>query len=66
MAKKVTAQVVGGDPLTFDDLETIGDLRKEMDLGPEFTATMNDEPAKDDTKLTSFAYVSFAESVKGA
>lgn len=65
MADKITAQVLGGQPKTFDDVETVGDLRKELKLERGYTATVNGEPADDDQDLNDYEFVSFAPAVKG-
>lgn len=63
---KVTAQVVGGALKQFDGVETISELREEMNLGSNYQATVNGEPAEDTHELKDYEFVSFAQKVKGA
>lgn len=64
MAQKINAQVIGGSPRTFDDVQTVGDVAKLM--GAEgYTATVNGEPAQLTDTLEDYSYVNFAPAVKG-
>lgn len=65
MAKQVQAQVAGGDIKTFKNVETVRDLRVKLDLGKDHSATVNGEPAKDDSELEDFQFVAFAPKVAG-
>lgn len=61
----VHAAVVGGEPQRVKDVETVGDVRARLELANTYTATVNGEPADDDTYLESEQFVSFAQAVKG-
>lgn len=65
MAKKITAQVLGGQPKTFDGVDTIEDLKKKLTLGDGYAASVNGEPADDDYELNDYEFVSLAPAVKG-
>lgn len=65
MAQKITAQAVGGQPKTFDNVERVGDVKREMEL-ESYQATVNGEPADDDYELSDYEFVSLAPKVKGA
>lgn len=65
MAQKVTAQAVGGQPKVFDNIETVGELKEQMNLG-SYQASVNGEPADDDYALSDYEFVSLAPKVKGA
>lgn len=65
MATKITAQAVGGQPKTFDNIQTVGELKEEMGL-PTYQASVNGEPADDDQELNDYEFVSLAPKVKGA
>lgn len=65
MAQNVTAQVMGGQPKIFSDVETIKDLKGKLGLS-NHTATINGEPASDDESLDDYNFVTFAPAVKGA
>jgi hypothetical protein len=64
MGKKVTVQAIGGDAITLENAATVGDAKRELDL-PNYTATVNGNPAKDSDALPDFAFVSLAPPVKG-
>jgi len=64
MAKKVTAQVVGGASKTVE-ANTVGDLKRMLNV-PNHTATVNGETASNDTVLSDFNFVHLAPAVKGA
>lgn len=65
MAQKVTVQAVGGQPKVFDNIETVGELKEQMNLG-SYQASVNGEPADDDYELSDYEFVSLAPKVKGA
>ncbi len=65
MAKKVTAQVFGGDPQVFDDCATVGDVKAKMRV-PNHTALLNKELATNGDALSDYDVVSLAPAVKGA
>lgn len=66
MARKVTAQVMGGQAQTFDGVDTIGDLKEKLGLGSaNYAASINGDPADNDDELEDFNFVSFAPPVKG-
>lgn len=62
---KITAKVVGGAPQDFDDVETVGDVRKRLKLDKGYAATVNGEPEDDNYELNDYEYVTFAPAVKG-
>jgi hypothetical protein len=65
MAKKITTQVSGGETKTLERVETVADVRRELDLDDTYSASINGEPASDDEELEDYNFVSFAPSVKG-
>ena len=64
MANKITAVVLGGNPVVLDDVETIGDVKARLSV-TRHTATVNGEPAENDFELEDFEFVSLSPSVKG-
>ena len=65
MADKIRAQVVGGQVKDFDGVGTVQDLANAMQLEGNYKATVNGEPAEFTQSLDNYAYVTFAEKVKG-
>lgn len=59
----IVASVLGGNPKRMD-VDTVGEAKEELNL-TNYTASVNGEPADDDTELTDEDFVSFAPSVKG-
>ena len=64
MAKKVTVQVIGGSTKSFDNFNTVGDIKKSLNLG-NYTAQLNGEAANDNTPLQDYAFVALSAAVKG-
>lgn len=65
MAKKVTAQVTGGQTKTFDDVNSVDDVRLQLGISAEYTANVNGDPAEMSENVEDYAFVTFAEKVKG-
>jgi len=65
MAKQVTAQVAGGQPKLVKNVDTVEELRDKLELGGDYTATVNGEVADNDTELNDYEFISFAQKVKG-
>lgn len=66
MAQKINAQVVGGSLKQFDNVSTVADLKKAMNLQGNYQATVNGEVQDDSYELQDYEFVSFAQQVKGA
>lgn len=64
-AKKVTVQVLGGEPTVCDCLSTVEDAFNELGLEGTYSATVNGEPADFSQVLEDFNYVCFSPAVKG-
>jgi hypothetical protein len=60
----VVASVVGGEP-TRVEANDVAEAKKALGLPGNYTATVNGEPADDDTVLGDEDFVSLAPSVKG-
>lgn len=65
MAKNITAQATGGQPKVFNDVETVADVKEQMNL-TSYQASVNGEPADDDYELSDYEFVTLAPKVKGA
>lgn len=66
MAKQVFVQQAGKAGITeVQDCDTVGDVREKLELGTAVTATINGEPAEDDTQLRERDYVGFAKATAG-
>jgi uncharacterized protein YxjI len=65
MAKQVTAQVAGGVPKIQKNVDTVEELRDKLELGNDYTATVNGEVADDEYELSDYEFVSFSQKVKG-
>ncbi len=69
MAKLVLAQVANGVAKTIKNVDTIQELREKLELGADYTATLNGEVADDDTEIEELEagvnHVAFAQKVKG-
>ncbi len=64
MANKVTVQVVGGQSKTLDNVSSIADVKRALNL-PNHTATLNGDTASSDTQLENYSFVHLAPAVKG-
>lgn len=64
-AKKVTAQVLGGEAQILDCVDTVQEAFEELGLEGSYTATVNGDPADMDQELSDYEYVSFSPAVKG-
>ena len=65
MAKTITAQAIGGEQKTNLEADTVADLKEQLGLNGNYTATVNGQPADEDQELVDFNHVTFAPSVKG-
>lgn len=65
MAKKVVVRVSGGAQKTLDNVETVGEVKKEMGVDINYTATVNGDPADNDQELNDFEQVDLAPAAKG-
>ena len=65
MAVSVSAQAVGGSLKIVENVTTVADVKKQLGL-PNYTATVNGEPAEDGEELEANVFVSLAPAVKGA
>lgn len=65
MASTITGVAPGKKTETYDNVETVKDVRIKMGLGEDYAATVNGEVADDDTELEDFQHVAFAQKVKG-
>ncbi len=61
---KVVAQVLGGDLKQFDDISTVGELKRAMAV-TGYSATVNGEPADDGLRLKDWQVVTLSPAVKG-
>lgn len=64
-AKKITAQVLGGESQVLERCETVQDAFDELDLDGSYTATVNGEPVDMDYELSDYEFVCFSPAVKG-
>jgi hypothetical protein len=64
MGKKVTAQALGGQARTLDDAQTVRAVKEAMGL-PNYTASVNGNPASDSDTVPDYAFVSLSAPVKG-
>jgi hypothetical protein len=60
----VIGSVTGGDPVRME-AETVADVKAELDLTGNYTATVNGETVSEDFVLADEDYVCFAQAVKG-
>ncbi len=60
----VIGSVAGGDPVRMD-VDTVGDVRAELELVGPHTATVDGETVDDSFELSDENYVCFAPAVKG-
>ena len=66
MANNVTVQVIGSQPSVITTpLGTVGDAFRAAQLSGNYTASVNGQPAQMSDTLPEYAFVSFAENVKG-
>lgn len=64
MAQNVVAQVSGGSKKVLDGVETVGDVKSQMNaLG--YTASVNGDPAQSSDTLQDGDFVSLSQAVKG-
>ena len=64
MASNIKAQVSGGSIQNLDDVETVGDVKKRLEV-TGYTATVNGEPADNSYELSDYEFVMLAPAVKG-
>lgn len=65
MANNIVAQVLGGGPKTLHNVDTVKDVRSELNLDSGYAATVNGEPADNSQELEDYEQVCFAPAVKG-
>lgn len=61
----IRAVVLGGADERLDGMSTVGDVRSHLDLGNNYAATVNGQPANDSMTLYEEDFVNFAPGVKG-
>jgi hypothetical protein len=61
----VIAQVTGGAKKILDGVSTAKDIRLALNLGENYIASINGNPASDSDTLSQGDFVTFAEKVKG-
>lgn len=66
MAKNVIGQVVGGQKKVFDDVSTVGDIRRNLGIGANYAGAIAGVNQPDTAPVNDNQYVSFSEQVKGA
>lgn len=59
----VTVKVTGGNVQEME-ADTVGDVKARLNL-QAYTATVNGEPADDDTDLEDYNFVTLSTAVKG-
>lgn len=64
MANKVTVQVLGGSPQILDNVCSIAEVKRKLNLTGH-SAAVNGAAANDDTTLADFNYVTLSPAVKG-
>lgn len=64
MANNVTVHVTGSDSQILQDVQTVGDVKRELGL-ETYTAVADGAPAKDETRLNDFSQVVLSASSKG-
>jgi len=64
MANNVTGMVTGGQPKILA-ANSVAEVKAELGLDGNYSATINGEPASLSDSLSDYDFVSFAESVKG-
>lgn len=64
-ANNVIGQVLGGEKKVLDGMEDVSDVRDELGLSSDYSATVNGQPADDETPLRDNDFVSFTRKVKG-
>lgn len=65
MAKNVTAQVLGGQTKVLQDVDTVQDVLNALELDGAYAASVNGEPATNESELNDYEFVSFSPAVKG-
>ena len=63
---KITVQVLGSTARTvsIDEVSTVAEAKELMGV-PNYTATVNGEPADDDDVLEEYSFISLSPAVKG-
>lgn len=65
MANNVTAQALGSQAKVLSNVSTVADVKAQLGLDGNYTATVNGEPADMEDELDDYSFVSFTKSVKG-
>lgn len=62
---KVFGQKAGGEVKEYDAM-TVGELREQMGVATNYSASIKGTPASADQELSDFDVVTFAPQIKGA
>lgn len=63
MASYITVKIQGGEVLTEQEFETVGELKEALDL-TDYEATVNGEPSDDDDELEEGNFVALNKPSK--
>lgn len=64
MAQNVIAQVLGGEKKILDNVSTVADVTKQLNVNG-YTATVNGDQQGSDYELENGDFVSLSQAVKG-
>ena len=64
LVSSVAVKVSGGENTVVDGVDTVGDVKRELQLSG-YTAAVNGDTASDDTELEDQDWVTLAPAVKG-
>jgi sulfur carrier protein ThiS len=65
MAMNVIGQQLGGDKLVCDNVETVGAVRRKLNIPADYAAAVNGDSASDNTAVDDNDFVTFSRKVKG-
>jgi len=61
----VIAQVLGGEKVVVDQVETVQDVLNQLELSGSYACSVNGEPESPEFQLCTGDYVTIAPAVKG-
>ena len=65
MASNVIAQLSGGSKQVLENVDTVGDVKEQLNAQDGYTVAVNGSPADDDKELREGDFVSLSKAVKG-
>lgn len=65
MSNNVIGQVAGGEKKILDNVHTVADVKRSLNVSEGYTAAINGDPAEDNDDVSDGDFVSLSKAVKG-